>query len=223
MYSMVTEHHLSQGAWHTYHKCSIPHSVTKLMHDFVVVDLFILYIIPLVIINIVHVIIMRKIRKDNRTVGPGQQKSKNLLRTKRQTRVVKLLLAITLVFAICQLPDQVYKIYRYWHGVFKGFLIVHQVCDIITFSNSWINIIIYVILNDNFVKELKACVLRPRKVGVMVKVVSASAEREHDYESGTVRNNSNSHLNYGMIVPSFPLPSNSDANSCLYVIPEEPI
>lgn len=156
-FEMVPEKFTKDGHLLVISQCSIPESAKGLLQQFVIIDFFVIYLIPLMAINCIHFIIIRKMNLESVRVRPSSNRDKKSRLKKR--RIIKMLTVIAIIFAVCQLPEHVYNIYRYRVGTFPGYIIVHEVCDLITFSNSWLNVIVYAVLNDNFSRHFKSHLL----------------------------------------------------------------
>ena len=156
LYDITHVLHLHNGLWTTYTYCAIPENHIDSYKTVIIVDFFVVYLIPLFIILFNYGRIAHKLWRERYGNVVGA-----LHTSRRKRKVVRMLLIIIILFVMCQLPLHLYKIYKYWVGLFPGFLIVYQVCDMISFSNSWLNVIAYVFSNDNFNRELKK-VLRKR-------------------------------------------------------------
>ena len=105
-----------------------------------------------------------------------------------------MLLLIVFLFAVCQFPIHLYRLLRYWGHTFKGYLIVYQICDIFSFSNSWINVIIYAILNDKFKTEIVSVLkCKSRTPMNSIRPIAASTHTHtmetQDYSAGNQSTN----------------------------------
>ena len=153
-YNMEKNLLFKDGAWVTDAHCVILPSPNLLpvLQGFIIVDLFVVYFVPLITMTVLHVIILRKANRSNGKVATSAYK--NELSKKRQARMIRMLLLITLIFALCQMPENIYLVVRYIIGDFHGSFITKHICDFIMFSNSWLNVVVYVFCNDNFKKVI---------------------------------------------------------------------
>ena len=74
---------------------------------------------------------------------------------RRNWRVMRMLITVVAAFTILQLPQHIYRIHTHWVGVFSGHLIILDVCELVLYTTSWLNVLIYVLLNHNFRKVIR--------------------------------------------------------------------
>lgn len=117
------------------------------------------FAIPLMLILCFYVLVIRKLR----TVGP---KNKSKEKKKSHRKVTKLVLTVITVYVVCWLPywiTQVALIYTppntsYHHCQSHFTISIFLLVQILCYSNSAMNPILYAFLSDNFKKSfLKAC------------------------------------------------------------------
>ncbi|CAN8025637.1 unnamed protein product [Ixodes persulcatus] len=95
-----------------------------------------------------------------------QQAAATVLRARR--KVVRLLVAVVLGFAVCNLPFHARKFYQYWssryEGASKSAVSLTILTTLILYMNSFINPILYAFLSDNFRRSMKDVLMcRSRK------------------------------------------------------------
>ena len=146
VHEVSLERHLDDGEWMLYVVCVVSPSLRSSYRYFylVIFDFICIYLIPLFLVVILYHRVYCNMNKDNSSVASER------LVLKRKRKVVRMLISIVIVIATCQLPYHIWKLVYYINGVFSGYLIWRQICDIIAFSNSWINVVVYVYFNDNF-------------------------------------------------------------------------
>lgn len=90
-----------------------------------------------------------------------QQAAATVLRARR--KVIRLLVAVVLGFAVCNLPFHARKFYQYWSsrydGTSRSAVTMTIVTTLILYMNSIINPILYAFLSDNFRKSMKDVLL----------------------------------------------------------------
>jgi hypothetical protein len=132
-------------------------STSSAPKDYTIVLFLFFYAIPLVIISVLYSFVIYKlwIRKI-----PGQRSETNEQRAnKSKKKVLKMLLVVVIVFAVCWLPIYVSQFMYFFGGpcgpprslIFFGFFVGH--------ANSAINPCIYVLFNENFRKGFRDALL----------------------------------------------------------------
>ncbi|CAB3387941.1 Hypothetical predicted protein [Cloeon dipterum] len=122
------------------------------------------YFLPLVIIIVMYVLLARRLWGAQPPGNAQNQRDATLLRNKK--RVIKMLVVVVALFALCWLPLQTYNVlqdifpkineYRYIN-------IIWFCCDWLAMSNSVCNPFVYGIYNDNFRRRFRSrCVLCSR-------------------------------------------------------------
>lgn len=98
----------------------------------------------------------RRWRQPGDTIAMGPYHSERLIRTWR--KVVKLLVAVVLCFAICNLPFHLRKMLTYYHPAYKpttnAALMFTPLSNLLMYLNSALNPIVYSFMSHNF----RACV-----------------------------------------------------------------
>ena len=144
VHEVTTERHLHNGEWAVYVVCVVSPYLRSKYFYIALFDFFFIYLIPLVVVAILYYFVYHTMSRENTTLASER------IATKRKRKVLRMLIGIVIVIAMCQLPYHIWNLKYYMNGIFSGYLIWRQVCDIIAFSNSWINVVVYVYFNDNF-------------------------------------------------------------------------
>ncbi|XP_050030735.1 trissin receptor-like [Dermacentor andersoni] len=86
-----------------------------------------------------------------------QQAAATVLRARR--KVIRLLVAVVLGFAVCNLPFHARKFYQYWSSSYEGAsrsaVSLTIATTLVLYMNSFINPILYAFLSDNFRRSMK--------------------------------------------------------------------
>ncbi|KAK8776412.1 hypothetical protein V5799_030234 [Amblyomma americanum] len=90
-----------------------------------------------------------------------QQAAATVLRARR--KVIRLLVAVVLGFAVCNLPFHARKFYQYWSASYEGAsrsaVSLTIATTLVLYMNSFINPILYAFLSDNFRRSMKDVLL----------------------------------------------------------------
>lgn len=82
---------------------------------------------------------------------------------KQKKSIIRMLIVIVLIFLVCWLPFFAVHIYRFYHYVaFKNFRLVNLVVQVIGFTNSAVNPIIYGFMNQKFKQTFRHMYTRLR-------------------------------------------------------------
>ncbi|XP_074657369.1 allatostatin-A receptor-like [Tubulanus polymorphus] len=161
-----------KGGWTVVHACGIPKYFNAWNRGLIIYDFLSTYVVPLFVLLALYARIFRRIYDKNVNFLTEQKRVRN-------ARVVRMLVAIVVLFACCQLPLHVWKLYVHLGpGPFLDYLIWYDVFDVISFTNSWLNVAAYVGFNDNFKREFRArlpCSRSPRSHMSTVSTVKANA------------------------------------------------
>ncbi len=99
----------------------------------------------------------------------SSEKAENALVARR--RVIRLLIAVVLTFALCLLPSHVYQLWALFGSVGYTPNTFHKILPTVTYlilySNSALNPILYAFLSDNFRKSLKDLLMGFKKQSPM--------------------------------------------------------
>lgn len=114
------------------------------------------YIMPLLIISVLYTRIARTLWGSK---APGNaQDSRDATFMKNKKKVIKVLIIVTLFFAIFWLPLQSYTILQYIYPKINTYQYINIIwfgCDWLAMSNSCCNPFIYGIYNEKFKRELQ--------------------------------------------------------------------
>ncbi|XP_013776225.1 trissin receptor-like [Limulus polyphemus] len=119
-----------------------------------IVNFVFLLIVPLVIIIILYTIIGIRLWRGKQCLS---QAPRTIINARR--KVVRLLLAVVLSFALCNLPFHARKLWQYWSPNFNGgtkesvFITIGT--TLLLYFNSGINPILYAFLSNNFRNSMK--------------------------------------------------------------------
>ncbi|CAH1790792.1 unnamed protein product, partial [Owenia fusiformis] len=108
------------------------------------------YILPVTIVSVTHFLIVRHINKNSADVTPGS--------IRRRRNANRIIIATTTGFAVCWLPIQLYVILSSClpiHVIYtsEAFAIFGIVAEVLAYSNSCINPIIYNFVSEDFRKD----------------------------------------------------------------------
>ncbi|XP_029040209.2 RYamide receptor-like isoform X1 [Osmia bicornis bicornis] len=126
---------------------------------------FLQYLTPLSVISCVYARMGLKLWENKAPGNAEDSRDANLLRNKM--RVIKMLIIVVALFAICWLPLQTYNVFRYFHPKINNYEYIHYIwffCDWLAMSNSCYNPFIYGIYNEKFRREFQQrCPFKSRK------------------------------------------------------------
>ncbi|XP_074658299.1 neuropeptide FF receptor 2-like [Tubulanus polymorphus] len=176
----VTLHVNDAGGWALQKACAIRGNFVDWVRVLVVYDFLSTYVIPLLIILILYARIFQKIYDRNANFLTDRKRARN-------ARVVRMLVAIVVMFVFCQLPLHAWKLYVFaGPGPFSYYLVWHDICDVVSFTNSWLNVIAYVGFNENFqnaFRERLKRASRNRRTSQSQDVVQINAPRNRSSQS----------------------------------------
>ncbi|XP_061169047.1 QRFP-like peptide receptor [Saccostrea echinata] len=118
---------------------------------------FILYFIPLVVMAVAYCCVIRTLWTSK---APGERTTKDVnIQTKVKRKVVIMLVFILAVFGLCWMPLQLAVLYSEYKPLsdtlWDGFEDFYYIAQVLAFSNSAINPLLYAGFNDNFRKGFK--------------------------------------------------------------------
>ncbi|XP_064642951.1 QRFP-like peptide receptor isoform X2 [Lineus longissimus] len=146
LYRVEVREHVYHGQLVMRHECTIAEDQGETYLFVIWFNFLTIYVIPLGIITGLYSKIFSAFYLSRVRVGTTAQGN-----DQRRKRVVRMLASIVMVLAVCQFPLHVWKIYVFaGGGAFEGYLVLRQVFGVISFSNSWLNVVIYVSLNEGF-------------------------------------------------------------------------
>ena len=126
-----------------------------------------LYVVPLTAMTITYALIMRGLKKSSKLVsessGKASQASLELLKARK--KVIKMLVVVVLVFALCWAPNQVIFM-SYTFGVNVDFSSwYYHTSVLIAFCNSCLNPLIYAFKMKSYRRSLKEAICGASAVG----------------------------------------------------------
>ncbi|KAK3089191.1 hypothetical protein FSP39_001631 [Pinctada imbricata] len=141
-----------------------PNATLDHLHTYIIFVFW--YIVPMAIMfftygSIAHRLWMRK------PIGDAQESPQNIDKLKR--KIIKMLIIIVLVFGICWLPFFAIQIYRLHNSATYGYRIALTIIQLIGYSNSMMNPLIYGFMNQRFQQSLKAMFRKCKHVSAFGK------------------------------------------------------
>lgn len=176
LYAMNVIQPVENGRLYCVENWKLPNlSGTSAPQDFTVALFLFFYAIPLIVMSNLYSVIIYKlwIRK-----VPGQRSATNEQQAeKSKKKVLRMLLVVVLVFAVCWLPIYISQFIMFYGNpcgpplpfLYTGLFLGH--------ANSAFNPILYVIFNDNFrkgFKDILLCRCKKTRVGVTTIAVDNS-------------------------------------------------
>ncbi|XP_066593738.1 RYamide receptor-like isoform X2 [Prorops nasuta] len=126
---------------------------------------FLQYLTPLVIISFVYARMALRLWGSKAPGNAEDSRDANLMKNKK--KVIKMLVIVVALFAICWLPLQTYNVLQYTYpriNEYRYINIIFFCCDWLAMSNSCYNPFIYGIYNEKFKREFQQrCPFRSRK------------------------------------------------------------
>ncbi|XP_071109585.1 neuropeptide FF receptor 2-like [Haliotis cracherodii] len=149
--------------------CGIRDNDTRL--SVLILDFFVHFVIPLFIISCLYIKMTFWLLKQQNLIFV------NLQARKRNYKVIKMVLLIVILYIVCQLPTQIWRVYVYTGNDVidnSGYLL--NTFLFLTYTNSWLNVVVYVIFNDSLLKRRQDFVpcCRKRDVGPAVTLSTMS-------------------------------------------------
>ncbi|XP_070545631.1 substance-P receptor-like [Ptychodera flava] len=152
--------------------CSEWHPDLVFAKYYEILMLLVTYVIPLCILCFTYIAV--GLRLWGRTIPGNADLSRDQGQTKAKKKVIKMLVIIVLLFALFWLPSHVFKIVNTFHPKLYGDLRYQDTirtihCFVVWFftAHSFVNPMVYSILNDNFRTDLQAlarrCYIRVRR------------------------------------------------------------
>ena len=118
--------------------CTTSPSYAYLDKYMTILDVILLFVIPLFIILFCYVRVIHNLAQNAESADEKTRAEKENL---RQIRMIVILL---ILFIFCSALPQVMKLYLLWGGLrFDGISVMQQVFLIISFSNAWFNVIVF--------------------------------------------------------------------------------
>ncbi|XP_067658508.1 neuropeptide FF receptor 2-like [Haliotis asinina] len=140
--------------------CGIRDNDTRL--SVLILDFFVHFVIPLFVISCLYIKMTFWLLNQQNLIFV------NLQARKRNYKVIKMVLLMVILYTICQLPAQIWRVYVYTGNDVidnSGYLL--NTFLFMTYTNSWLNVVVYVIFNDSLLKRRQDFVpcCRKRAVG----------------------------------------------------------
>ncbi|XP_076754216.1 RYamide receptor [Xylocopa sonorina] len=127
---------------------------------------FLQYLTPLSIISCVYARMALRLWGNKAPGNAEGSRDANLMKNK--IKVIKMLIIVVALFAICWLPLQTYNVFQYFHPEINEYEYIHYIwfsCDWLAMSNSCYNPFIYGIYNEKFRREFQQrCSCTTRKL-----------------------------------------------------------
>ncbi|XP_043596711.1 RYamide receptor-like isoform X2 [Bombus pyrosoma] len=138
---------------------------TKSMFIYSGLLVFLQYVTPLSIISCVYARIALKLWGNKAPGNAEDSRDANLMKNK--IKVIKMLIIVVALFAICWLPLQTYNTFQYFYSEINNYKYIHYIWfffDWLAMSNSCYNPFIYGIYNEKFRREFQQrCPFKSRK------------------------------------------------------------
>lgn len=151
---------ISEFPWLEVVEVCVEHYETKQLEEaHTLVQVIVFYCIPIGIMffaygKIAHQLWIRK------PIGDSHDWEKSM---RQKKSIIRMLIAIVLIFFLCWLPLFAVQIYRFYHYVaFENFRLVNLVAQVIGFTNSAVNPIIYGFMNHKFKQTFRHMYTRLR-------------------------------------------------------------
>ncbi|XP_076277888.1 RYamide receptor [Lasioglossum baleicum] len=122
------------------------------------------YLIPLTVISFVYARMAVKLWGNRAPGNAEDSRDANLMKNKM--KVIKMLIIVVALFAVCWLPLQTYNFFQYCFPIndYEYINYIYFVCDWLAMSNSCYNPFIYGIYNEKFRREFQQrCPFKSRK------------------------------------------------------------
>lgn len=144
---------------------------------FIFTDLILLFIIPLVLILVCYCSVLKVLNKklhnkifvmikssnqtENRKTGSGKPRDYDVTEETVNIKSIKMLIGVMAAFIVCYAAVYIWKLYVFFTGVntfTSHFLTVEQIVYLISYSNPWINVFMYVYFRKDIRKHFcSAC------------------------------------------------------------------
>ncbi|OWF43664.1 pyroglutamylated RFamide peptide receptor-like [Mizuhopecten yessoensis] len=135
--------------------------IYDVVHTFFI--LFLNYVIPMLIMMCAYGMIAFRLWIQ-KPIGDTGARPQYLARSNSQKkRIIKMLIALVIIFGVCWLPFFAVQVYHLNHDMTQEFRVGLAIVHLIGYSNSLLNPIVYGFMNGNFKKHLKAMCIKFRK------------------------------------------------------------
>ncbi|XP_046409661.1 RYamide receptor-like isoform X1 [Neodiprion fabricii] len=126
---------------------------------------FLQYLTPLFVISCVYARMALRLWGSRAPGNAQDSRDANLMKNKK--KVIKMLVIVVALFAVCWLPLQTYNVLQYTYPEINEYRYINIIwfcCDWLAMSNSCYNPFIYGIYNEKFKREFQQrCPFRPRQ------------------------------------------------------------
>lgn len=140
--------------------CTTAPQYRHMSQYFVLVDMFCLFLIPLVIIVFCY---SRVINKLSTFVISSKGGASVSVVDKQSQKAVRMLVILMVLFAICTMAPMLLNLYVLWGGErFESYPVVETVIYMFSYSNSWFNLIVFAIFRDDLRSAFKSMIRRSR-------------------------------------------------------------
>ena len=117
--------------------CTINTTYVPMSKYFIIVDLFVLFAIPLCIIMYCYCKVIAALAVDLRATGHSKE-------TKANMRNIEMIVTLVVLFIVCSVLPLFMSLYMLWGGpFFEGITIMEDVFYMFSYSNSWFNVLIF--------------------------------------------------------------------------------
>ncbi|XP_033228072.1 RYamide receptor-like [Belonocnema kinseyi] len=155
----------SVGRIHLKPFCSNENLTERSMLTYRAVLAFLQYLTPLTIISCVYARMALRLWGSRAPGNAQDSRDANLMKNKK--KVIKMLVIVVAIFAVCWLPLQTYNVLQYTYPEINEYRYINIIwfcCDWLAMSNSCYNPFIYGIYNEKFKREFQLrCPCRSRK------------------------------------------------------------
>ncbi|XP_035214471.1 tachykinin-like peptides receptor 86C [Stegodyphus dumicola] len=165
-------------------------------HVYNIIFFIVTYVIPMVCMAFTYTWV-GCILWGSKVIGENSDRQNEVVKAKQ--RVVHMLVAIMLLFAVCWLPYHIYFLYTYYHkDILQTHFIQHVYLAIywLAMSNSCYNPIVYYIMNARFrgyfqgvmclhgrsLKPVETAIQTPRSVPLMARTSVMTSNRTRSYK-----------------------------------------
>lgn len=151
--------------------CGIHPDYQEVIKIFLLVDFICLYFIPLILLIVFYPAVICKLANIS---FKNTNKSQVMYTDEKKKRIIIMLLLLVVFFGICKLPLHIFNIFTQWGpGWIEGSMTVQRITELVSFTTSWLNVIIVVIFNDELRKEMISCLSGHTVVTVVHPEVTA--------------------------------------------------
>ncbi|XP_035735400.1 neuropeptide Y receptor type 1-like isoform X1 [Vespa mandarinia] len=162
---MIPEN-MTSGRYHLKPFCHNENMSENSMLTYRALLVFLQYMTPLSIISVVYARMARTLWGSR---APGNaEDSRDAAFMKNKKKVIKMLVIVVVLFAICWLPLQSYNVLEYTYSEVNQYQYINIIwfcCDWLAMSNSCCNPFVYGIYNEKFKREFQQrCPFRSRKL-----------------------------------------------------------